>query len=83
MILTRGEYDKYVKPLYDKLYNTDLSIEEQILVGDFVKELLAAEFKLESLKKLLSGRTAMQQEFLEKHCGKELEQLLQYLNEKT
>ena len=80
MILTRQMYDKYVKPLYDKLYQIKLSFEEELLVGEFVKKLCDAEFELNKLQEVLSEKTVLQTEFLEKNCKEELERLEEFLN---
>lgn len=79
MTLTKQEYDAYVKPFFDDLYSVNLDLIDDVLVGDFIRKIIDAEFDIIKLGVLLKGKTPLQAQFLNKYCSETITNLEEFI----
>ncbi len=67
--MTKESFSRFIKPLADKsleILESDLRLDEEILMGSFLKELIDKEVHPSDLLELLRNLTPLQSSFCEK-----------------
>ena len=76
MNITENQYDEYIKPFYDRLYELKISSEDKVLYGDYISLLTSLEFEPDELKEAVDDMSESQRNFL---CNNDMEEELNLL----